>query len=93
VDEIKEVARRIVDLERAFINREGIRRKDDTLPRRYFDEPMPHGVAKGHHVDRQEFSALLERYYKLRGWSDDGVVSDERIEELTAPWHEKGNGK
>ena len=29
-------------MERAFINREGISRPDDTLPHRYFDEPLPH---------------------------------------------------
>jgi len=93
VDELKDVARRIVDLERAFLNREGIRSRDDTLPRRYFDEPMPHGLAKGHYVDRQKFQELLDRYYRLREWDSDGVVSKERIEELVAPWTQKGGKK
>ena len=86
VEDLRDVARRVVDLERAFINREGIRRPDDTLPRRYFDEPLPHGVAKGHHIDRQQFFDLLDRYYRLRQWTDDGVVPPERIQELVASW-------
>jgi len=88
VDDLKEVGRRIVDLERAFINREGIRRCDDTLPRRYFDEPLPHGLAKGHHIDREKFGEMIDGYYGFRGWDQDGVVNEERIAELIAPWSE-----
>ncbi len=88
VDELRDTGRRIVDLERAFINREGIRSRDDTLPPRYFDEPMPHGLAKGHRIDRAEFSDMLQRFYKLRGWDEDGVVSLERVAQITAPWNE-----
>ncbi|MFH1755825.1 MAG: aldehyde ferredoxin oxidoreductase family protein [Candidatus Latescibacterota bacterium] len=87
VDDLKNVSRRIVDLERAFLNREGIRRPDDTLPRRYFDEPLPHGVAKGHHIDRDKFFEMLDRYYQLRQWDKEGVVPQERITELTEPWN------
>ncbi|UCH83164.1 MAG: aldehyde ferredoxin oxidoreductase family protein [Candidatus Latescibacterota bacterium] len=87
IDELKAVARRVVDLERAFINREGVRRPQDMLPRRYFDEPLPHGVAKGHHVDRDKFFEMLGRYYKLRQWDEDGMVPKSRIVELMAPWN------
>ncbi|UCG53853.1 MAG: aldehyde ferredoxin oxidoreductase family protein [Candidatus Latescibacterota bacterium] len=86
VDELKAIARRIVDLERAFINREGVRRPDDTLPRRYFEEPLPHGVAKGHRVEREKFFEMLDRYYRLRQWDEEGVVPEERVAELVAPW-------
>ncbi len=89
VDDLREIGRRIVDLERAFINREGIRCVDDTLPRRYFEEPMPHGVAKGHRIDRDEFEAMLQRFYKLRGWTEDGVVTKKRIAQLLLPWKAK----
>jgi len=85
-EELREAGRRVVDLERAFINREGIRSRDDTLPWRYFEEPLPHGVAKGHRIDREEFGALLQRFYSLHGWTEDGVVPPDRVEELVAPW-------
>lgn len=88
-DELRAVGRRIVDLERAFLNREGIRRRDDTLPRRYFDEPLPHGVAKGHRIEREQFAKMLDRYYRLRGWDQEGVVAPARVAELVAPWKRK----
>ncbi len=90
VDELHRVARRIVDMERAFINREGVRRPDDTLPPRYFDEPLPHGVAKGHRIDREKFSEMLDRYYQLRQWDEEGVVPHKRVTELVAPWNGEG---
>jgi aldehyde:ferredoxin oxidoreductase len=91
--DLRGVARNIVDIERAFINREGVRRPADTLPPRYFDEPLPHGTAKGHHIDREKFKEMLDRFYKLRQWDDDGVVPEERVTELVSCWNgERGNG-
>ena len=83
-NEIQEVGKRIIDLERMFNNREGITRKNDTLPKRYFDDPMPLNIAKGHHIDRTEFEDLLSRYYELRDWTPDGRVKNERIKVLEA---------
>ena len=91
-DDMKEIALRLVDLERAFNNREGVRRPDDTLPRRYFDDPMPHGVAKGHRIDREQFDKMLSRYYKLRQWTDDGIVPDDRVAEITSSLGEVAGG-
>jgi aldehyde:ferredoxin oxidoreductase len=82
--DLQEIGKRIIDVERMFNNREGITRKDDTLPKRYFDDPMSMKIAKGHHIDRKEFDLLLSRYYKLRGWDDNGQVKKERVEELEA---------
>jgi len=82
--DIQEVGKRIIDIERMFNNREGISRKDDTLPKRYFDDQMPLKLSKGHHIDRKEFDNLISRYYKLRGWDIDGQVKKERVKELEA---------
>jgi aldehyde:ferredoxin oxidoreductase len=82
--DIEEVGKRVIDTERMFNNREGIGRKDDTLPKRYFDDPMPLKIAKGHHIDRKEFDGMLSRYYKLRGWTADGQVKKARVKELEA---------
>ncbi|TET18623.1 MAG: aldehyde:ferredoxin oxidoreductase, partial [Candidatus Aminicenantes bacterium] len=80
--DIQEIGKRVIDIERMFLNREGISRKDDTLPKRYFDDPMPLKITKGHHIDRKEFDSLLSRYYKLRGWDNNGQVKKERVKEL-----------
>jgi len=82
--DLEAVGKRIIDIERMFNNREGISRKDDTLPKRYFDDPMPLKISKGHHIDRKEFDKLLSRYYELRGWTNDGKVKKERVKKLEA---------
>ncbi|MFZ5634600.1 MAG: aldehyde ferredoxin oxidoreductase family protein [Bacillota bacterium] len=81
--ELEEVGRRVIDLERLINHREkGISRKDDTLPARYFDEPMPSARARGSHIDRQGFKKMLDDYYALRGWDGDGMLPAERVAEL-----------
>jgi len=80
--DFEEIAQRIVDLERMINMREGITRKDDTLPKRYFDEPMKLRLGKGHRVDRERFQEMLSAYYRLRGWDENGSPSPERIRQL-----------
>jgi len=82
--ELQGVGKRVVDTERLINIREGVTRKDDTLPKRYFDDPMPLGISKGHHIDRDKFDDMLSRYYQLRGWNDDGTLPEERAGELEA---------
>lgn len=81
-EEIRGVGRRVVDLEKLINLREGLTRADDTLPRRYFQDPMPLGATKGHHIDPKEFQSLLSRYYAHRGWDDEGVPPVGRKEEI-----------
>jgi len=82
--ELEEVGRRIVDMERLFNIKQGLTKKDDTLPKRYFDDPMPLKITKGHHIDREQFTLALERYYKLRNWTEEGTLNPERTKELEA---------
>ena len=63
--ELKLIGERIVNLHRAFNVREGIRRKDDSLPDRLTKVPAPIGPAKGQVV---EIDLMLDGYYELRGW-------------------------
>jgi aldehyde:ferredoxin oxidoreductase len=81
-DELVEVGRRVVDLERVINMREGITRKDDTLPARYFDEPMDGRKTKGHRIDREQFAQMLDEFYTLRGWDKEGRPSGERVAEF-----------
>ncbi len=83
-EDLEAAGRRIVDVERLLNARFGLTRADDTLPRRTFDEPMPLGLTRGHHIDRDAFAQLLTRYYRRRGWDDEGRVPQARREELEA---------
>ncbi len=77
-DEIMRIGERIYNLERVIMNKFGFTGRDDTLPKRLLQEPMPEGVAKGHVV---ELDKMKEEYYKLRGWKD-GAPTPEKLKEL-----------
>ncbi len=79
---LREVGRRTLDAERLINADFGLTRGDDTLPKRYFDDPMPARQTKGHHIDREKFQTMLEEYYMERGWDNEGRVSAERIAEI-----------
>ncbi|MFX1509450.1 MAG: aldehyde ferredoxin oxidoreductase family protein [Promethearchaeota archaeon] len=82
--ELKKIGQRIIDTERILNLRFGLTRADDSLPKRYFDDPAPLKTAKGHHIDRKQFQTMLDRYYALRGWNNEGMLSEERVNELEA---------
>jgi len=83
-EELQEVGRRIIDLERMINMREGVTRASDTLPARYFDEPMTGRMTKGHRIDRAGFEKMLNEYYALHGWDKEGRPSPERMMEIEA---------
>ncbi len=70
---------RIYNLERMFLLEAGFTKADDTLPKRMLEEPLPEGPAKGHVV---ELDVMLPEFYQLRGWNEDGVPTDAKLEEL-----------
>ena len=75
-DYLTTVGERIYNLTRLFNIREGLGKKDDNLPRRLLNEPMPSGPAKGHTVD---LVPMLEEYYFIRGWDEQGVPTEDKL--------------
>ncbi|AEC52458.1 tungsten-containing aldehyde ferredoxin oxidoreductase [Pyrococcus sp. NA2] len=74
------IGERIWNAERLFNLKAGLDPlKEDTLPKRLLEEPMPEGPNKGHVVRLKE---MLPRYYKLRGWTEDGRIPEEKLKEL-----------
>jgi aldehyde:ferredoxin oxidoreductase len=82
VPELERIGERIVNLERLFGVREGVRRQDDVLPWRVMHEPIPAGPSAGMHCPPDELAAMLDAYYTLRGWDADGVPTRERLTDL-----------
>jgi aldehyde:ferredoxin oxidoreductase len=74
VKDLQEIACRVIDLERRFNVREGFSRKEDTLPPRFLNEPLPEGMAEGKKVEGLDI--MLAEYYALRGWDKDGNPLD-----------------
>ncbi len=82
-EEIKKAGERINTLGRLFNIREGLTRKDDTLPWKVMNEPIPDdGPVKGAIVTQEELDLLLDDYYEARGWTPDGVPTLAKLKEL-----------
>jgi aldehyde:ferredoxin oxidoreductase len=77
--EIWDCANRAYTLERLFNLREGYTRKDDALEDRYFNEASLSGPYKNKTLDRQKFESMIDEYYKIHGWDDNGVPTPEHL--------------
>jgi aldehyde:ferredoxin oxidoreductase len=90
-----EIGERIVNLERLFNVREGFGRKDDQLPKRFTTEAMPIFANERDPETGQtrlgkqigtglvyDFEGMLNRYYRLRQWDENGHPTDEVIHRL-----------
>ena len=82
IDDYRAIGERIVNLERMFNLKCGIGKKDDYPPQRYMDEPATAGIAKGHRIEKEKYDEMLKDYYEARGWSAEGVPSQEQQKEI-----------
>ncbi len=65
--EMLQVGERTWNIEKAYNTRCGADRKDDTIPRRFFEEPLQGGGPSGGAVvDREKFEKILDEYYQDR---------------------------
>jgi len=78
--EVRSVGERIVNIERAFNAREGVRRRHDTLPRRFREEALSEGPSKGVIFEQEP---MLDEYYDARGWNKEtGLPTRATLERL-----------
>ena len=81
--ELKKAGERINNVARLFNIREGLNRKDDTLPWKVMNVPITdEGPSKGAYVTQEELDLLLDDYYEVRGWTKEGVPTKEKLKEL-----------
>jgi aldehyde:ferredoxin oxidoreductase len=78
-EEVERAGERIFNAERLYLSAAGFTRRDDRLPPRITAEPMPSGPAQGLVCRLEE---MLPPYYRLRGWSPEGVPSEAKLGEL-----------
>ncbi len=79
-EKLLEVGERIWNMERMFNNRAGFTAADDKLPPRLVKEAAKTGPAKGL---VNGLAKMLPEYYQLRGWTPDGVPTNETLNRLT----------
>lgn len=82
LEDYMKTGERIWNLTRMFNVREGMTRKDDNLPKRFMNEPLPDGPAKGQKITKETLDRMLNEYYDLRDWDENGVPRKEKLEEL-----------
>jgi aldehyde:ferredoxin oxidoreductase len=79
VDKMLEAGERIWNMERIFNNKAGFTAADDNLPQRLLKDAAKTGPAKGLVAGLDK---MLPEYYELRGWTQDGVPTNETLERL-----------
>ena len=80
--ELEMMGERVYNLERLINVRRGVSRKNDTLPYRTMNEPIPAGPAKGRLCSQADLDKMLDEYYHHRGWTEDGIPSKETLRRL-----------
>lgn len=87
VNELLEVGERRLNLLRAFNAREGIDRKDDKLPEKMFKKALIGGKSDGLKVERAEWEAALDEYYRQNDWDiETGTPTRHKLEQLDLAW-------
>ena len=56
----------IINLAHSFNQQEGVTKKEDKLPRRFFREVLQ-GTEKT--IQHEDLEFMLKEYYQLRGWN------------------------
>ncbi len=77
--ELHETARRIVTAKKWFNILAGWTPEEDTLPTRFLNQPLPGDAAA--ELDRDQLAAAIRAYNRHRGWSDEGWVDREQLEQ------------
>ncbi|MBI2681485.1 MAG: hypothetical protein HYX25_10840 [Candidatus Solibacter usitatus] len=86
--EIMRYGERRLHLMRMYNLREGFTAADDTLPDRFFDDPldMPGSRWHGKRLDRAAFAHAIVTYYRMMGWDDAGRPLPETLIDYQLEW-------
>jgi aldehyde:ferredoxin oxidoreductase len=81
-EDMAALAERIVAAKKLFNIRQGWTPEEDSLPDRFFDEPIGDGPGRGTVLDRDRLHGMIRHYNELRGWSPEGWLSRETKAEV-----------
>lgn len=86
VDELLLVGQRRLNLMRTYNAREGLDRKNDKLPKKFFKALQGTGPTAGVVLTESEFEGALDHYYTLNGWTPNGIPTRQKLVELDLDW-------
>jgi aldehyde:ferredoxin oxidoreductase len=84
-DTLHTIGDRVFNLIRAFWVREFGKKwscEMDIPPPRWFEEPLSEGPLKGEKLDRVKYDAMLQTYYRKRGWDENGIPRKSTLKSL-----------
>lgn len=85
-DELMQIANRVYNIERVFINNHGMTRKNDEPSDRDLSEACPGnhpvGLSPLPPINKDKFDRMLDAYYDLRGWDKEGKPTHKTLEKL-----------
>jgi aldehyde:ferredoxin oxidoreductase len=86
VEELLAVGERRLNLFRVFNAREGLTRNADKLPKKFFKQLQGTGPTAGFALTHEEVESALDAYYKLAGWTNDGVPTAATLKKHDVEW-------
>jgi aldehyde:ferredoxin oxidoreductase len=86
VDELMTVGERRLNLFRIFNAREGLDRNADKLPKKFFKALGGAGPTAGMALTHEEIESAKDEYYKLAGWTNNGIPTHQTMERLDIAW-------
>jgi aldehyde:ferredoxin oxidoreductase len=81
VDEALETGNRAFNMCRMFNVREGWGREQDVIPH-VFTQPTTTGDNPNDVIAPADFKAMLNEYYRHRGWDEDGIPTEKTLKNL-----------
>jgi len=86
LDELMAVGMRRLNLMRVFNAREGLDRKADKLPKKFFRKREGTGPTAGITLTHDEVEMALDEYYKFAGWTKQGIPTRDSLSKLDISW-------
>jgi aldehyde:ferredoxin oxidoreductase len=86
LEELMTVGERRLNLFRTFNAREGLDRRADKLPKKFFKQLQGTGPTAGIALTQEEMESALDEYYRLAGWTPNGVPTPETLQKHDIEW-------
>ena len=79
-EKLMKLAERSISLQMAYNAREGLRRGDFVLPKRYTHDKRKGGPHADYKFPLADYTAAMDRYFKLRGCNEEAIPTRETLE-------------
>ena len=86
LEELMVVGIRRLNLMRTFNAREGLDRKADKLPKKFYKVLQGTGPTAGIALKEADINFAIDEYYRLAGWTNNGVPTRDSLKKVDIEW-------